>query len=134
MSKSTMRERLQKYTELLTEIKIEERRLHALKDDGTITYRRARAGIEDNIKKLLEKEWAEYEALSDIINALPSVEQRQVMLARYLDGQNWKAITAAIFGDSPDFAEKTESYERRTYRIHGNALANANKIIIRMSS
>ncbi|MBR5588591.1 MAG: hypothetical protein IKW41_00355, partial [Phascolarctobacterium sp.] len=109
MSKSTMKERLQKYTELLTEIKIEERRLNALKDDGTITYRRARAGIEDNIKKLLEAEWAEYEALTDIINALPSVEQRQVMMARYLDGQNWKAITAAIFGDCPDFAEKNES-------------------------
>lgn len=119
--------RLQKYTELLTEIEIEERRLKALQDSETINRRLARAGIDDALKKLLDREQEEYEALTGIINALPSVEERQVMLARYMDGQDWRTITRAVFGSLPDFAEKAESYERRVYRIHGKALININK-------
>lgn len=121
--------RLQKYTELLTEIEIEERRLKALQDSETINRRLARAGIDDALKKLLDREQEEYEALTGMINALPSVEERQVMLARYMDGQDWRTITRAVFGGLPDFAEKEESYERRVYRIHGKALININKIL-----
>lgn len=124
-----IKKRLQKYTELLTEIEIEERRLKALQDNGTINYRLARAGIDDNLKKLLDNEQTEYEALTGMINALPSVEERQVMLARYMDGQDWRTITRAVFGSLPDFEEKVESYERRVYRIHGKALINTNKML-----
>ena len=123
-----IKKRLQKYTELLTEIEIEERRLKALQDNGTINYRLARAGIDDNLKKLLDNEQTEYEALTGIINALPSVEERQVMLARYMDGQDWRTITRAVFGSLPDFEEKEESYLRRIHRIHGRALVDINKI------
>ena len=119
--------RLQKYTELLTEIEIEERRLKALQDSETINRRLARAGIDDALKKLLDREQEEYEVLTSMINALPSVEERQVMLARYMDGQDWRTITRAVFGSLPDFEEKAESYERRVYRIHGKALININK-------
>jgi hypothetical protein len=123
-----IKKRLQKYTELLTEIEIEERRLKALQDNGTINYRLARAGIDDNLKKLLDNEQTEYEALTGMINALPSVEERQVMLARYMDGQDWRTITRAVFGSLPDFEEKEESYLRRIHRIHGRALVDINKI------
>jgi hypothetical protein len=130
MSKAEIRERLDRYTDLLAEIRIEERRAKALEDDGSVIQRRARAGICDNLNKLLDQEQKEYEALIKIINQLPRVEQRQVLLARYMDGQGWQAITAAIFGDRCDFDEKAQSYLRRVHRIHGNALANANKIML----
>lgn len=121
--------RLEKYTELLAEIDMEERRKNALYDDGTLVYRRAKAGICDNLNRLLDEEQAEYEMLTGIINALPCVEQRQVMLARYMDGQQWRNIAAAIFGDEADYTERAESYLRRVQRIHGNALKNANRIL-----
>lgn len=123
-----IKSRLQKHTELLAEIEIAERRLKALQDNGTINYRLARAGIDDTLKKLLEQEQEEYEALCNIINAVPRVEERQVMYARYMDGQDWRTITRAVFGGLPDFEEKEESYLRRIHRIHGRALVNINKI------
>ena len=122
-------ERLRKYTELLKEIDMEERRKNALRDDGTLVYRRAKAGVCDSLSRLLDKEQAEYEKLTGIINALPTAEQRQVMLARYMDGTGWKDIAAAMFGDKTNYDERAESYLRRVHRIHGSALVNANRIL-----
>lgn len=41
----------------------------------------------------------------------------------------WETITALVFGKAKNFDEKEDSYQRRIYRIHGNALINANKIM-----
>lgn len=127
--KSPIKERLKAYTSLLLEIKIEEQRAKAIIDDGSVTGRRAMAGIRDHIKTLLDKENTEYEALIKIINALPCVEQRQVVLARYMDGLPWGTVNVIVFGKKDDFDIKRDSYQRRIYRIHGNALANANRIL-----
>ena len=129
--KSPIRERLDKYKELLAEIRIEEQRVKAITEDGSLITRRALAGIKDRLRELLDQEQAEYEALTDIINALPCAEQRQVLLARYMDEQKWPIITTLIFGEKEDYAERQDSYKRQIYRIHGYALANANRIITR---
>ena len=94
-----------------------------------MTGRRALAGIKDHIRTLLAKEEREYESLMDIIDELPKAEQRQVMMARYMDGLAWDVITAIVYGQKGDFEEKTASYERRIFRIHGIALIHANRII-----
>ena len=46
-----------------------------------------------------------------------------------MDRQPWAVITEVIFGNEEDYQEKKDKYKRRIYRIHGSALANANKII-----
>lgn len=127
--KSPIKEKFKSYRKILEEIEIEEQRCKVLQDDNSITGRRSKAGIKDHLRELLAKENAEYEELVAIINALPCVDQRQVVLARYIDGMAWGTITAIIFGKREDFDEKQQSYQRRIYRIHGNALANANRII-----
>lgn len=127
--KTPIRKRLEDYTKLLSEISIEEQRARAIKDDDSVTTRKAKAGIKDHLEQLLAEEEKEYEALTQIINALPRVEQRQVVLARYMDRQPWAVITAIIYGQKEDFEEKKDKYIRQIYRIHGYALANANKII-----
>lgn len=127
--KSPIKEKFKSYRKILEEIEIEEQRCKVLQDDNSITGRRSKAGIKDHLRELLAKENAEYEELVAIINALPCVDQRQVVLSRYIDGMAWGTITAIIFGKREDFDEKQQSYQRRIYRIHGNALANANRII-----
>lgn len=127
--KSPIKEKFKSYRKILEEIEIEEQRCKVLQDDNSITGRRSKAGIKDHLRELLSKENAEYEELVAIINALPCVDQRQVVLARYIDGMAWGTITAIIFGKREDFDDKQQSYQRRIYRIHGNALANANRII-----
>lgn len=127
--KSLIRKRLEDYTKLLSEISIEEQRARAIKDEKSVTARKAKAGIKDHLEELLAEEQAEYEELTKIISELPNVEQRQVVLARYMDRQPWAVITEVIFGNEEDYQEKKDKYKRRIYRIHGSALANANKII-----
>lgn len=123
-----MKERLKAYRRLMVEIEIEESRRAALYDDEGYGAKRAREAIDVRLRKLREREEAEHRALSEIINDLPTPEQRQVLFARYVDGHAWCGVARILFGRKPDFWDKMESYERRVYRIHGEALANANRI------
>lgn len=122
------KERLARYTALLEEIRIEECRKNALPANGTLLQRRALAGVCDELRILLDKEAAEYEALIKIINQVPRVTERQVLMARYMDGRSWPEIAATVYGNLADYAEKEQSYLRRVYRVHGNALVLADRI------
>lgn len=122
-----MKERLRRYARLLTEIELEERRGEALTEGG-YRHQKARAGIDDRLRRLRCEEAAENAALMALIETLPSAEQRQVLFARYFDGHTWADVTAVLYGLRPDFDEKAESYERRVYRIHGNALETLKRI------
>ncbi|WP_293685371.1 hypothetical protein [uncultured Phascolarctobacterium sp.] len=125
------KERLTRYTFLLEEIRIEECRKNALSSGGGLLQRRALAGVCDELKLLLDKESEEYEALTRIINQVPHAAERQVLMARYMDGRTWPEIAAAVYGNRADYEERQQSYMRSIYRIHGNALLAANKIMAR---
>lgn len=124
-----MGRKLEEYTALLAEIKIEEQKANIITDDGSVTTELKKAGIKDRLGELLKIEEKEYEELTGIINALPRGKQRQVMFARYIDGLPWKVINQLIFGERQDFEEKKENYQRTTYRIHGRALIKSDEII-----
>lgn len=123
-----MKERLRRYAKLFSEIDIIERRLDAITGDSGFFYRRLRNDISERLRRLRDDEAAEYEALTGMIDELPCSEQRQVIMTRYFDGKTWAEVSEVIFGRRPDFDEKAESYQRRVYRIHGDALANLNRI------
>lgn len=127
--KNKIKERLKRYTKLLDEIDVEERRKKALDRNGSITARRAAAGVCDSLQELMSREQQEYEELIEIINALPCIEQRQAILARYMERQPWERVTEILFGHKEDYTERAESYKRRVTRIHGSALVSANMII-----
>lgn len=123
-----MKERLKCYRRTIVEIEIEEHRRAALADVCGYGAERARDAIGARLRRLREEEEAEHRALSELINGLPTPEQRQVLYARYFDGHAWAEVTAVVFGRRPDFLEKADSYERRVYRLHGSALANLNRM------
>lgn len=123
-----MKERLRNYSRLLAEIEILERRCEAVEGISGYRQKTARKGILRHVEALKVSEQGEREKLAEMLNALHSEHQRQVILARYFDGHSWAQITALIFGNKPDFLERAESYMRRVFRIHGNALAELNKI------
>lgn len=127
--KTYMGRKLEEYTALLAEIKIEEQKVNIITDDGSVTTELKKAGIKDRLGELLKVEEKEYEELTGIINALPRGKQRQVMFARYIDGLPWKVINQLIFGERQDFEEKKDNYQRTTYRIHGRALIKSDEII-----
>lgn len=123
--------RLKKYTDLLGEIDLQEQRVKNIQGAGTITSQRARVGAEERLKELLERESDEYEALVRIIDQLPSKEQRQCILARYMDRMSWSCVTHVIYGHKKDYNAKIENYTRGTFRIHGTALLNANSVMLK---
>ena len=48
--------------------------------------------------------------------------QQGVLRLRYVNLLPWRTITRILFGNMADFDEKTESFLRRTTRLHGQAL------------
>lgn len=51
-----------------------------------------------------------------------SADRRAVLQMRYLDLAGWSDVVFMLFGNKPDFADKEDSYTRRTYKLHGEAL------------
>lgn len=126
-----MKERLRRYSELLAEIEIKERRLEALEAAEGYGASRARSTIASRLHRLREEEDREHRALVEIINGLAAPQQRQVLFARYVDRHAWGDVAQLLFGRKPDYWLRKESYERRVYRLHGEALSNLNRLVER---
>lgn len=51
-----------------------------------------------------------------------SADRRAVLQMKYLDLAGWNDVVFMLFGNKTDFADKEESYTRRTFKLHGEAL------------
>lgn len=123
-----MKERLKRFRRLLLEIEIEEHRRKVLTEIDGYASDKSKETIDSRLRRMWREEERERRELSEIIEMLPLPEQRQVLFARYFDGHAWCGVAQLLFGRRPDYWTKQDSYERRVYRIHGEALANANRI------
>lgn len=56
-------------------------------------------------------------------------DRRAVLRFRYLLCLSWPDVTDALFGAERDFPEKEDTYMRRTYRLHGEALTALLKFV-----
>lgn len=72
----------------------------------------------DTVAELLE----ERHGIEKAIRSLKNADQRAVILSRYIDGDSFKDVNELVFGGKADFADKEESYMRRVFNIHGEAL------------
>lgn len=80
--------------------------------------------LEDTIKAGLQKEYEEVKELEAGVQLLEEPNERQVIRLRYFDGLTWMEICEALYGKKKDYADRIETYERRTYKIHGAALVH----------
>lgn len=78
--------------------------------------------LEEKIKRTLKKERAENAAIEAMIEQLEKPDERAVIRLRYFDRAEWDGITSVLFGDRPDYVDRLESYQNRTYKMHGRAL------------
>lgn len=123
-----MKERLKRFRRLLLEIEIEEHRRKVLTEIDGYASDKAKATIDSRLRRLWREEERERRALSEIVEMLPLPEQRQVLFARYFDFHSWNTCNHVVFGRHPEFYLRQDSYLRRLFRVHGEALANANRI------
>ena len=84
--------------------------------------------LEEIIKTGLVKECKEIKELEEGVQLLEEPNERQVIRLRYFDGLTWLEICEALFGKKKDYSERAETYERRTYKIHGTALVHIQQL------
>ena len=70
--------------------------------------------LNDNIDQITGKGWA---------------DKKCVLRCRYIDGFKWDEVCEILFSRKPDFEEKQETYLRRTFRIHNDALEALQEIV-----
>lgn len=135
--------RLQRYTAMLRDIDNQLERLDRMestmtsasssnlsgmpKSPGVKTDRTAmlvirKMELEEKIKRTVKKERAENAAIEAMIEQLEKPDERAVVRLRYFDRAEWDGITSVLFGDRPDYIDRLESYQNRTYKMHGRAL------------
>ena len=80
--------------------------------------------LEEQIEERLAEEREERAALEAMIRQVENPDERAVLRLRYFDRADWDGICAVLFSDRQDYLERIDSYQNRTYKIHGRALLN----------
>lgn len=84
--------------------------------------------LEEQIKESIAEERRENAAIERMIRKLDHPDERAVIRLRYFDRAGWDEIAGALFGDRQDYLDKEETYQKRTFRLHGRALLALAKV------
>lgn len=84
--------------------------------------------LEEQIKESIAEERRENAAIERMIRKLDNPDERAVIRLRYFDRAGWDEIAGALFGDRQDYLDKEETYQKRTFRLHGRALLALAKV------
>lgn len=90
--------------------------------------------LERQIKEATTEERRENAAIEHMVQQIDNPDERAVIRMRYFDRADWDDITLALFGDRQDYSERWESYQNRTYKIHGRALLKLAYILDKISN
>lgn len=80
-------------------------------------------------KKKANALYAETEDAIDQIGGSGFASKRAVLVMRYLDLMEWEEVNNVLFGGEEGFYYKEDSYLRRTFYIHGEALEKLSAIL-----
>lgn len=73
--------------------------------------------------------YEEIETAIGKIGGARCAERRTALQLRYLDSVDWSGVNSALFGDRENFLYKEDSFMRRTFYIHGDALKKLGDIL-----
>lgn len=78
--------------------------------------------LEEKIRDMIQAERRIRQELESLIELMENPDEQTIIEMRYLDGARWWAISAALFGEEPDYDSYEKRYLKRTFKIHGSAL------------
>lgn len=84
--------------------------------------------MQEKLEELQTREQEEYDQIMEALEQLKKGEEREVIQRRYIDGESWKMIASAIYGEEPDFDSNFKKYQKRLFKIHGRACHNLDRI------
>ena len=145
-----IKERLGEYTRLLREIDNQYERLDRMemtmasppgpdltgmpRGSGTPSDRTGlmverKMELEEQIKETIAEEQKERASIEAMIQRVKHPDERAVLRLRYFDRADWDGICAVLFSDRQDYLERIDSYQNRTYKVHGRALLRMAEIL-----
>ena len=78
--------------------------------------------LEKELLEMVAELEAERRDIEKALRFLKSAEQKAVIRGRYIDGDSFRDVNVLVFGGKEDFSEKEDSYLRRVFHLHGDAL------------
>lgn len=85
--------------------------------------------LEEQIAKTVAMERAENAAIEAMIVQMADPDERAAIRMRYFDRYEWEDIAFALYGDRPDYTNRTAAYMNRVYKLHGRALLSLAAIL-----
>ncbi|MCD8051276.1 MAG: hypothetical protein LUE89_06315 [Clostridiales bacterium] len=80
--------------------------------------------FENKIRSMITAQADRRRMVEQYVDRLRKPDEKAVIEMRYLDGERWKDISQMLFGSKADFADREDSFLRRTTRLHERALIN----------
>lgn len=85
------------------------------------------AELEASVNKLKQQFKTERKEIDKCVNELlVDPTEKKIIKLKYYSVLSWPEIVEMQYGKYGNFIEKREKYEKRIYRIHGNALQHLN--------
>lgn len=84
--------------------------------------------LQQAIRDMIADEAAERKELEGMIELMPKPDEQTVIEMRYLDGAKWRQVSDALYSMEPDYEERSNTYLKRTFKLHGSALQTLARI------
>lgn len=85
--------------------------------------------LDASIRAAIQRQSRERNSIEEMLAKLRRADERLVIRMRYIDGQSWGKVNDMMFGNREDFSDRQESYLRRIFRTHGQALYHMAQIV-----
>ena len=99
--------------------------------DGTSKQEREvikKLELEEKLRDMYAEENRKREEIEAMIELMEKPDEQTAIEMCYLDRASWRAISAALHGNEPDYDEHEQRYLKRTFKIHGSALQTLARI------
>lgn len=99
--------------------------------DGTSKQEREvikKLELEEKLRDMYAEENRKREEIEAMIELMEKPDEQTAIEMRYLDRAKWRSVSAALFGNEPDYDEHEQRYLKRTFKIHGSALQTLARI------
>ena len=84
--------------------------------------------LEEKLSGMYEVENDKREQIEELIEKMEKPDEQTAIEMRYLDRASWRAISAVLHGNEPDYDEHEQRYLKKTFKIHGSALQTLARI------
>ena len=78
--------------------------------------------LKERLDELYAEESRRREEIEELIERMENPNEQTAIEMHYLDGAKWRAISAVLYGNEPDYDENERRYLKRTFKVHGSAL------------